>query len=141
MSNDDSSPSTIAQPMGAMDESIRRFIRAITEGGRIDIEKWLSTLDKFYDEWNYSSSQRIAYTVSILNEEQKTWYEQNKSEIKDDWTLFYEQLKQNTSNLKSIRTTVPSADTSTFNNIEVVELEEIIDAKFDKYSGIGDAKN
>jgi hypothetical protein len=34
-----------AQPVGAPDEPIRRFIRAIAEGERIDTEKWLSTLD------------------------------------------------------------------------------------------------
>ncbi len=101
------------QPVGAPDETIRRCIRAIAEGERIDTEKWLSTLDKLYDGWKYSPSQRIAYTVPILNEEQKTWYEQNQSEIKDDWTLFCERFKQNTFNLKPIRTTPPSTDTST----------------------------
>ena len=94
-------------------------------------------MDKLYDEWQYSSLQRITYTIPILNEVQKTWYEQNKNEIKDDWKLFCEQFNQNTSSLKSIRTTVPSADTSTSNDPEVVILEDIIDAKFDKYSGVG----
>ena len=158
MSDEDSSPSTEekkvmvekavqstssehAQPVGAPDESIRRFIRALAEGERIDTETWLSTLDKLYDEWNYSSSQRIDYTVPILNEVQKTWYDQNKSEIKDDWTFLCDRLKRNVLNLKSTRTTAPSADTSTLTNAEVVTLEDIIDANFDKYSGIGDAKN
>ena len=158
MSDEDSSPSTEekkvmvekavqstssehAQPVGAPDESIRRFIRALAEGERIDTETWLSTLDKLYDEWNYSSSQRIDYTVPILNEVQKTWYDQNKSEIKDDWTFLCDRLKRNVLNLKSTRTTAPSADTSTLTNAEVATLEDIIDANFDKYSGIGDAKN
>ncbi len=157
MSKEDSSPNTKAekimveqttkstsiahvQPVGAPDETIRRCIRAIAEGERIDTEKWLSTLDKLYDGQKYSSSQRIAYTVPILNEEQKTWYERNQSEIKEDWTLFCERFKQNTFNLKSIRTTPPSTDTSTLTDTEVVVLEDIIDAKFDKYSGVGDAK-
>ncbi len=68
------------QPIGAPDEPIRRFIRAIAEGERIDTEKWLSTLDKLYDGWKYSSSQRIAYTVPILNEEQK--HGMNKIKVK-----------------------------------------------------------
>jgi hypothetical protein len=96
MSNKDTSPNTKAektmveqttqstsiahvQSVGAPDEPIRRFIRAIAEGERVDTEKWLSTLDKLYDGWKYSSSQRIAYTVPILNEEQKTWYAQKTS--------------------------------------------------------------
>jgi hypothetical protein len=158
MANKDSSPNTkeekalgeqttqttsIAhtQPVGIPDESIRRFIRAMAEGERIDTEKWLSTLDKLYDGWKYSSAQRIAYTVPILNEEQKTWYEHNKSEIKDDWTFFCERFKQNTFNLKPIQTTPPPADISTLTDTEAVVLEDIIDAKFDKYSGVGDAKN
>ena len=73
-------------------------------------------MNQVYDDLNYSPSQRIAYTVKFLNEEQKAWYEQNKDEIKDDWTLFCERLKQNSSNHKSIRTTTPSINTSTLNN-------------------------
>ena len=52
----------------------------------------------------------------MLNEVQKTWYDQNKSEINDDWTFLCERLKRNTFDLKPTRTTVSSADTSTSNN-------------------------
>ena len=76
MVNEDSPPNTKAEnAMGeqttqstpivhAPDESIRRFIRTMAEGERIDTEKWLSTLDKLYDGWKYSSSQRIALYCS-----------------------------------------------------------------------------
>ncbi|CAF4406871.1 unnamed protein product, partial [Rotaria sordida] len=83
-----------------------------------------------YDDLNYSPSQRIDYTIKFLNEEQKVWYEQNKDEVKDDWTLFRERLKQNSSNYKLTRTTAPSINISTLNNTEVVVLEDLIDAKF-----------
>ena len=57
-------PITHTPPVNTPDESMRRFIRALTEDERVDTETWLSTLDKLYDEWNYSSSQRIDYIVS-----------------------------------------------------------------------------
>jgi hypothetical protein len=89
---------------------------------------------------NCSPSQRITNTVKFLNEEQKAWYEQNKDEIKEDWTVFCDRLKQNLSNHKPSQTTTSSNNTSTLNNTEVIVLEEFIDSKFDKYSGVGDAK-
>jgi hypothetical protein len=132
---------TQAREISTPNESGRRHVRIMTEEERIDTDKWLSILNHVYDDWNYSPSQRIAYTVKFLNEEQKTWYEQNKDEIKDDWTSFRDRLKQSSFNHKPIRTTAMSINTSTLNNTEVVVLEDLIDAKFDKYLGVGDAKN
>ena len=136
-----STSTTEKQPTGASDESIRGFIQSMAEGERIDMEKWLFTLDKLYDESNYSSSQRIALTLPILKEEQRTWYEQNKSEIQDNWTLFCDRFKSNTSNIKPIQTSVQSPNNSALNDPEMVSLEELIDSKFNKYSGVGDAKS
>ncbi|CAF4336155.1 unnamed protein product, partial [Rotaria sordida] len=132
---------TQAQHISTPNESVRRHVRILAEEERIDADKWLSILNQVYDDLNYSPSQRIDYTIKFLNEEQKAWYEQNKDEVKDDWTLFRERLKQNSSNYKLTRTTAPSINISTLNNTEVVVLEDLIDAKFDKYSGVGDAKN
>ncbi|CAF1408776.1 unnamed protein product [Rotaria sordida] len=84
---------------------------------------------------------RILAEEERIDEEQKAWYEQNKDEIKNDWTLFRERLEQNSSNHKLIRTTAPSINTLILNNTRRVVLEDLIDAKFDKYSGVGDAKN
>lgn len=125
-----------AQSTNIPDERTRRCIQAIVEGAQGDIEQWLSTLDKFYDGWKYSSQQRIAYTVPILNEEQQVWYEQNKEEMQDNWTIFCEQLKANTSNLKSISSNGQPA----LENTQIITLEELIDSKFEKYSGNGDPK-
>ncbi|CAF3745451.1 unnamed protein product [Rotaria sordida] len=132
---------TQAQHISTPNELVRRHVRILAEEERIGADKWLSILNQVYDVLNYSPSQRINYTIKFLNEEQKVWYEQTKDEVKDDWTLFRERLKQNSSNYKSIRTIAPSIDISTLNNTEVVVLEDLIDAKFDKYSGVGDAKN
>ena len=132
---------TQARQISTPNESVRRHVRILAEEERTSTDKWLSILNQVYDDWNYSPSQRITYTVQFLDEEQKTWYEQNKDEIKGEWTLFCERLKQSSSNHKPIRTAAPSINTSTLNNTEVVVLEDLIDAKFDKYSGVGDAKN
>ncbi|CAF1408749.1 unnamed protein product [Rotaria sordida] len=121
---------TQAQHISTPNELVRRHVRILAEEERIGADKWLSILNQVYDVLNYSPSQQ-----------QKVWYEQTKDEVKDDWTLFRERLKQNSSNYKSIRTIAPSIDISTLNNTEVVVLEDLIDAKFDKYSGVGDAKN
>ena len=132
---------TQAQQISTPNESVRRHVRILAEEKRIGTDKWLSILNQVYDDLNYSPSQRIPYAVKFLDEEQKAWYEQNKDEIKDDWTSLRQQLKQNSSNHKLVRTTVPSINTSTLNNTGRVVLEDLIDEKFDKYSGVGDAKN
>ncbi|CAF3850758.1 unnamed protein product, partial [Adineta steineri] len=123
--------------MNTSNESVRRHVRIITEGENMDMGKWLFTLNKLYDDRTYSPSQRVIYTVSLLNEEQKLWYEQNKDEIKDDWTLFCERLEHN---YKPAGTNLLFNDSSVLNNTAVVILEDLIDSKFNKYLGVGDAK-
>lgn len=127
--------------MNTSNESVRRHVRILSEGERIDMGKWLSTLNKLYDDRTYSSPQRIIHTVSLLDDEQKSWYEQNKDEIKDDWTLFCERLEQHTHNYKPAGTNALFNDTSVLNNTAVVVLEELIDLKFHKYLGVGNAKD
>jgi hypothetical protein len=85
---------TQAQQISTPNGSVRRQVQILTEEERIGTDKWLSILNQVYDDLNYSPSQHIAYTVKFLNEEQKTWYEQNKDEIKDDWISFRERLKK-----------------------------------------------
>lgn len=122
-------------------ESVRRYVRISTEEERNSTDKWLSILNQVYDDLNYSPSQRIAYTVKFLNEEQKLWYEQNKDEIDDDWISFCERLKQNSFSHKTIPTTASPINSLMLNNTGSIVLEDLIDAKFNKYSGVGDAKN
>ena len=52
---------TQAQMTDVQDERICRCIRIIVDEAQGVIEQWLSMLDKFYDGWKYSSTQRIAY--------------------------------------------------------------------------------
>ena len=132
---------TQARHISTPNESVRRHVRILTEEERIGTEKWLSILNQVYDDLNYSPSQRVDYAVKFLNEGQKAWYEQYKDEIKDDWSSFCERLKQNSFNYKPIRPIAPLINNSTLNNTEVVVLEDLIDAKFEKYSGVGDAKH
>ena len=131
---------TQAQVTDVQDERIRRCIRIIVDEAQGVIEQWLSMLDKFYDGWKYSSTQRIEYTIPILNEEQQLWYEQHKEEIQDNWKFFCEQLKLNAVNLKPTQTVTQSIESTASNGPEAITLEEMIDSKFEKYSGVGDPK-
>ncbi|CAF4095164.1 unnamed protein product, partial [Rotaria sp. Silwood1] len=74
---------TQAQHISTPNESVRRHVRILAEEEKISTDKWLSILNQVYDDLNYSPSQRIAYAVKFLDEEQKAWYEQNKDEIKN----------------------------------------------------------
>ena len=129
-----------AQQITTPNESVRRHVRILTEEERTETDKWLSILNQVYDDLNYSPSQRIAYTVKLLDDEQKVWYEQHKDDIKEDWSSFREQLKQHVFNNKLNRTTTSLNNTLILNNTEVVVLEDLIEAKFEKFSGVGDAK-
>lgn len=131
---------TQAQVTDIQDERIRRCIRIIVDEAQGDIEQWLSMLDKFYDGWKYSSTQRIEYTIPILNEEQQLWHEQHREEIQDNWTFFCEQLKLNAVNLKPTQAVTQSIESTASNGPEAITLEEMIDSKFEKYSGVGDPK-
>ncbi|CAF3056064.1 unnamed protein product, partial [Rotaria sp. Silwood2] len=64
----------------------------------------------------------------------------NKVEINGDWTRFCERLKQYASNRKENPVNISTTDSSMLSNTDSVMLEELIDAKFSNYSGIGDAK-
>ena len=121
-------------------EVIRRHIHSLGEKDSPDMDTWLSTLNKFYDDWNYSSSQRLINVVTHLNVDQKAWYDKNKDEINDDWTRFCERLKQYASDRKVHPVNTLETDSSMLSNTDSVMLEEVIDAKFSKYSGIGNAK-
>ncbi len=132
------------QLIGTLHTPISHVVRAMAEeksSGRIDIESWLSTLDRFYEDKGYSSSQRIVSTIPMLTNEYKIWYEQQKSEIQDDWTLFCERFKQEMANRKPKLAAISSDHGAKLSETEADILEEIIEANFEKYSGIGDAKN
>ncbi|CAF1670751.1 unnamed protein product [Adineta ricciae] len=122
------------------DESIRSHVRMLMEGDRLGTDELFGALNKFFDEQNYSSSQRITCAQMFLNDEGKAWYEQKKVEINDDWSLFCERYK---GHLQSCRqsSTRPRSKKLPTNNESSYALEEIIDEHFNKYSGIGDARS
>ena len=121
-------------------EVIRRHVHSLGGKDSPDMDTWLSTLNKFYDDWNYSSSQRLINVVTHLNVDQKAWYDKNKDEINGDWTRFCERLKQYASNHKAHLVNSSATDSSMLSNTDSVMLEELIDAKFRKYSGVDDGK-
>ena len=145
MTNGDSSSSSSdeTKPLGKSTPKVpaQRRVRITTEDVQAETNRWLSLVQRIYDDMNYSSEQRISYTVQNLSEEQKIWYEKNKNEINNDWELFRERLKQHLSDQKPIRATAQPNNTSILTNNEEIILEEFIDEKFEKYSGVGDAKN
>ncbi|CAF1670720.1 unnamed protein product [Adineta ricciae] len=122
------------------DESIRSHVRMLMEGDRLGTDELFGALNEFFDEQNYSSSQRITCAQMFLNDEGKAWYEQKKVEINDDWSLFCEQYK---GHLQSCRqsSTRPRSKKLPASNESPYTLEDIIDEHFNKYSGIGDAKS
>lgn len=121
-------------------EIIRRHLHSLGEKDSSDMSTWLSTLNKYYDDWNYSSSQRLIHVVTHLSADQKVWYDKNKVEINGDWTHFCERLNQYISDRKINPMPTLTTDNSMLSNTESVMLEELIDAKFSKYPGVGDAK-
>ncbi|CAF0857547.1 unnamed protein product [Rotaria sp. Silwood1] len=115
-------------------------IKNLTEEEMIHIDQWLSVLHKTYEDWEYPSSHRVFQAVTYFNDEQKLWYEQIKSEINNDWSCFCDRLKQHIQDRQKVQIhsspmNYPLSDTN-----EITSMENLIDTKFIKYSGIGDAK-
>ena len=66
----------------------------LTEEERINTDKWLSMLNQIYDDLNYSPSQRVAYTVQFLNDEQKSYGMNNiRTMLRKIGQSFREQFK------------------------------------------------
>ncbi|CAF1524072.1 unnamed protein product [Adineta ricciae] len=123
-------------------ESIHRHVRMLMEGDRMGADELFTALNKFYDKQRYSSSERIRCTQMFLNDEGKEWYEQNKSEIKDDWLSFCDRLQQHLQSGRPIRTRPsPPSENVSVHNEDKCTLEDIIHEKFNTYSGMGDAKS
>lgn len=100
----------------------------------------LSTLNKYYGDWNYSSSQQLIHVVTRLNADQKVWYDKKYAEINGDLTHFSERLNQYSCGRQVNPLHTLTKDSSILSNTESVLLEELIDAKFSKDSGTDNAK-
>ncbi|CAF1582651.1 unnamed protein product [Adineta ricciae] len=114
----------------------------LMEGDRLGTDELFDALNKFFDEQNYSPSQRITCAQMFLNDEGKAWYEQKKVEINDDWSLFCERYKEHLQSGRPICTRPsPSSENVSVHNEDKCTLEDIIREKFNTYSGMGDAKS
>ncbi|CAF1658824.1 unnamed protein product, partial [Adineta ricciae] len=128
------------QQMNILDGSIRRQARMMAGTGVVNMTTWLATLNKLFDERQYSPSERINFTLPMLNKEQTTWYEENQDEIKDDWKFFCDHLEQTALKQQTTWSNTSLHETPPLNNNTMNTLEEVIDMHFNKYSGEGDAK-
>ncbi|CAF1012001.1 unnamed protein product [Adineta ricciae] len=63
-------PRQVPRPL-TTDESIRSHVRMLMEGDRLGTDELFDALNKFFDEQNYSPSQRITCAQMFLNDEGK----------------------------------------------------------------------
>ncbi|CAF1299198.1 unnamed protein product [Rotaria sordida] len=106
----------------------------------IQIDQWLSILYNTYENLEYPSSLRVFQPTTYFNDEQQLWYEQTKAEINNDWSHFCDRLKRHIQDRQKTPINSSSMNHSLPDINEITSLENLIDTKFIKYSGIGDAK-
>ena len=114
-------------------------INKLNEEEMIHIDQWLFKLHKTYEDLEYPSTHRVYQATMYFHDELQIWYEQVKNEINNDWTCFCERLKQHVIDRQKVQSHSSSVDHS-LNVQEITSLENLIETKFNKYSGIGDAK-
>jgi hypothetical protein len=135
-------PSEIKSKLQSLREQEKialQSINKLNEEEMVHIDQWLSILHKTYEDLEYPTTHRVYQSTMYLNEELQTWYDQMKNEINHDWNCFCERLKQHVMD----RQKVPSHSSSVNHSLnvpEITSLENLIEAKFNKYSGLGDAK-
>ncbi|CAF4533101.1 unnamed protein product [Rotaria sp. Silwood2] len=115
-------------------------INKLTEDEMTQIDQWLSILYNTYENLEYPSSLRVFQATTYFNDEQQLWYEQTKAEINNDWSCFCDRLKQHIQDRQKAQIHPPSMNYPLSDINEITSLENLIDTKFIKYSGIGDAK-
>ncbi len=69
-------------------------IKLLTEVEKSNIDQWLLDLNQIYAELRYPTSRRIWQTLIYLQDEERIWYDQEKSDIKNDWHYFCKKLQQ-----------------------------------------------
>ena len=114
-------------------------INKLTEDEMTQIDQWLSTLHNTYENWEYPLSHRVFQATTYFNEEQQLWYEQTKSAINNDWSSFCNQLKHHIKNRPKEQGHFSSANHLSSSVHGITSLESLIDTKFNKFSGTGDA--
>jgi hypothetical protein len=104
--------------------------------------KTLSILHNTYEDLEYPVSHCVFQATTYFNDEQQLWYEQTKAEIHNDWSYFCDRLKQHIQDRQKeqVQDKLSPTNNSSSSNNEIASLESLIDTKFNKYSGVGDAK-
>ena len=69
-------------------------IKLLTAEEMLNIDQWLSDVNRVYEELRYPISRRIWQTLLYLQDDERRWYEQEKQEIKNDWSYFCKKWKQ-----------------------------------------------
>ncbi|CAF4663306.1 unnamed protein product, partial [Rotaria socialis] len=113
-------------------------IHKLTTEEMLQIDQWLSVLYKTFEDLEYPPLYRVLQATTYFNDELQIWYETTKHEINKDWSSFCDRLKQYALDRQMNPSTV---NHSLSNNNDIPSFEYLIDTKFIKYSGIGDAKN
>ncbi|CAF4927194.1 unnamed protein product, partial [Rotaria socialis] len=113
-------------------------IHKLTTEEMLQIDQWLSVLYKTFEDLEYPPLYRVLQATTYFNDELQIWYETTKHEINNDWSSFCDRLKQYALDRQMNPSTV---NHSLSNNNDIPSFEYLIDTKFIKYSGIGDAKN
>ncbi|CAF2109777.1 unnamed protein product [Rotaria magnacalcarata] len=111
-------------------------IHKLTTEEMIQIDQWLSVLYKTFEDLEYPLLHRVLQATTYFNDELQMWYETTKHEINNDWSSFCDRLKQYALDRQMNPSTV---NHSLSNNNDILSFESLIDTKFIKYSGIGDA--
>jgi hypothetical protein len=115
-----------------------KSIKILTEEEMINIDQWLLNLYSMYEELRYPLSLRVYHTTTYFQEEEKKWYELEKSEMGDDWSCFCKMLKQYIPRRLNINSEDNKKDQLKSSMNELMHLEQIIHDQFIKYSGTGD---
>ncbi|CAF1982512.1 unnamed protein product [Rotaria magnacalcarata] len=113
-------------------------IHKLTTEEMIQIDQWLSVLYRTFEDLEYPLLHRVLQATTYFNDELQIWYETTTHEINNDWSSFCDRLKQNALDHQMNPST---GNHSLSTNNDILSFEYLIDTKFIKYSGIGDAKD
>ncbi|CAF4256317.1 unnamed protein product, partial [Rotaria sordida] len=141
--NDDMSSlysNSTLQSLREQEKIALQSINKLTEDEMTQIDQWLFILHNTYENLEYPSSLRVFQATTYLNDEQQLWYEQTKAEINNDWSHFCDRLKRHIQDRQKTQINSSSMNHPLSDINEITSLENLIDTKFIKYSGIGDAK-
>ncbi|CAF5019921.1 unnamed protein product [Rotaria sp. Silwood1] len=116
-------------------------IKKLNEEEMAHIDPWLSILHKTYEELAYPSLHHVLQATTYFNDELQMWYETTKNEINYDWSIFCDRLKQYSLNRQMSHINSPTVNHLLSKNNDILSFENLIDTKFNKYSGVDDAKD